>query len=139
MKYIRVLLFALLAFVSCTNGPDPIEPKNTYSVENLTDVDIIAHYTILADYVFWEQPRKNYTDSCLISADTITNLPLDKYGFYVSDSPSELFERIVFISTNGDTLLHLYPIEDSLWEDSISVSDYGYQVRNHHWLYKFSK
>lgn len=137
MKYIQIILYStLLVFLtSCGSGPEPLNPKNTYSVENLTDADMVAHYTILAHHSF---PRKDFTDSCHVSANTITNLPLDKYGFYVSNYPSELFERIVFLSTNGDTLRILYPIEDSAWEDSISISDYGYKVGNHHWLYKFS-
>jgi hypothetical protein len=124
--------------VGC-NGPDPIDPKNTYSVENQTEQDVNVVYTITKDHIFWELPRRNYTDSCVAFTEATTQLPLDKYGFYVSSTPSEMFEKVVFLSISGDTLRVLYPIDDSLWVDSISIVDYGYKVRNYHWLYKLNK
>ena len=127
-----------ICFTNCVTV-DPINPQNTYSIYNLTSEDIKVAYTILPEYIYWEQPTHCFTDSCFVFANTTTQIPLNKYGFYVSECPSRLFERIVILSIDNDTLKSLFPIDDTLWKDSVSISDYGYKVANHHWLYKFTK
>ena len=133
-----VVLLIAICFSNCVTV-DPINPQNTYSIDNLTPEDIKVAYTILPEHIFWERPARSFTDTCFVFANTTTQLPLNKYGFYVSECPSRLFERIVILSADNDTLKLLFPIDDTLWQDSISVSDYGYIVRNHNWLYEFTE
>ena len=134
-----ICFFLFLFCIMGCNGPDPIDPKNTYSIENQTEENVKVLYTILAEHIYWENPRTNYTDSCMANSNAITTLPLDKYGFYISDMPSQLFESIIFISTKNDTLQILRPIDDTEWKMSESIADYGYKVKNCNWLYKFTK
>lgn len=134
---LAVLLIAI-CFSNCTTV-DPIPPQNTYSIANQTSADIKVVYTILPEHIFWERPAQSFIDSCFVFANTTTQMPLNKYGFYVSEYPSRLFERIAFLTIDNDTLTSLFPIDDTLWQDSITVSDYGYKVPNHNWIYHFTK
>ena len=104
-RHLLNTIIVLLFVICCTTClvVEPIEPQNTYSIDNLTQKDVKVVYTILPEFIFWEHPAQSFTDSCFVFANTRTQIPLNKYGFYVSECPSRLFERIVILSIENDT------------------------------------
>ena len=129
MKRIQFILLMVLCV--CCNScyeTEPVSPKNTFSICNQTDADVKVGYVISDKYA-----KIQPSGICTAKANETRVLPLSN----ISALPSELFERIVFLSMDGDTLREVYPIEDADWEYSESISDYGYQVANHYWTYSF--
>ena len=139
MKCVKYLSFFVIVgcLTNCTSGPDPIEPKNTFEIDNRTVDDIKVVYTISEEYVYWEQRKISFTDSCVANAYKSTQLPIDKYGIQAY-YPSQLFKSVMLLSLKGDTLQVLSPVDDSLWNYSESVSYYGYKVTNSHWKYIYN-
>lgn len=130
--YLLVLITCLI-MVSCFGGPDPIEGRNTYSIENMTDENIKIIYTYVNNF----GSLSGKSDSSIIEP-RINKTLNDFRGGYPDYGPSKIYKSIIFLSYQNDTLYNMNVINDDTWILIDSVVDYGYKVGYYHWLYKFS-
>ena len=142
MKTIRIilLLFIVACFFSC-NEIDPIDGQNTFTIDNKTNDTIKLVYSIT--------PEVGAGLGGKTSTETIS--PQQKTKFLVlyigapQVSPNYVFEKLVFLSSDNDTLRILNEINDNEWiqTDSVRVGylkpGRPFEVWFIDWTYTFSK
>ena len=142
MKTLRIilLLFIVACFFSC-NEIDPIDGENTYTIDNKTNETIKVSYC-LASQMGEGLAGKTSTET--IAPQQKTRFLL-LYGGVMRWSPSYVFEKLVFLSSDNDTLRVFREINDNEWilTDSVSIScikpGYPFDVWFLDWTYTFSK
>lgn len=128
--YSLILSLCSILFISC-NRTEFLYSTSSFYVLNQTKKDVIISYVIT-------NPYNHVVDSNtqILPAKDTTRLQIDS----ITAHPSLLFDRMLFLSQNNDTLLIISSVEDLDWEYTQGKVDYGgYMLTEHRWLYKFSK
>ena len=119
MKTLRIiLLFFIVAFCFSCNEVDPIDGENTYTIDNKTNEAIKVSYC-LATQMGEGLAGKSSTET--IAPQQKTRFLL-LYGGVLRWSPSYVFEELVFLSSDNDTLRVFSEIDDNEWIQTDSVS-----------------
>lgn len=135
MKCVRslFLLSVLCAFSACIII-DPLEPLSEFHVQNMSEDSVICIYHCCAPELSNQQ-----NEIRLASGEQRIMYQEDKNDtLSLSGLPHYNFRDMLFTSTNGDTLLYLSSIVDSLWlqyDTTFYKGVYG----GHRWIYKFYK
>lgn len=134
MKYFRhTLCLLMIFFCSCINGPDPFDPLNEFHVQNMTDDSIVCQYHCVSKSV------SNANVIKLASGEQgILYRQEENDTLYNSGLPHYNFVDMLFASMNGDTLLYMNPIIDSMWIQ-YDTTFYHNVYGGHRWIYKFYK
>ncbi len=130
IRYILILSLCSIIFVSC-NRSEILYSTSSFFVLNQTSEDVKISYVMI-------HPYNHVVDSniCILSAKEATRLPIDS----LTSQPSILFNRMVFLSQDDDTLKVLSSIDDSDWGYSQGMIEYGgYIIKELRWLYRFNK
>lgn len=132
-KLIYIYFGIICIFLTNCVTVDPIEGQTSFSIENMTKEYIKILYT------YGENVGSLSGTSDYIVIDPNMTSVLDIFrGGDPTHKPSYIYGRIIFISSQNDTLYNMSNINNDEWILTDSIKDYGgYQVGYYHWLYKF--
>lgn len=130
---LSIVLVVGILLSGCINGPDPFDPLSEFHIQNMSEDSVICIYHCRALSI--SQPNE------IRLANGEQKI---MYGFNKNDTlsaaglPHYNFKDLLFVSTNGDTLLYLSSIVDSLWIQ-YDTTFYNGVYGGHRWIYKFYK
>lgn len=124
-------LSAILMLGSCTN----VHLTGAHYVENYRSDSIMVKYTLQS----WIEPyEQTITDSFYVPAQYATPFMLDSVPGGEIKPPSQLFESIIVLSLNGDTLLCLPKNSDDKWLKTQEIAYPSLYKRVDIWIYKLA-
>jgi hypothetical protein len=130
IRYLLILFLCSIILAGCYRT-EFLHSTSSFYVLNQTSEDVKISYVIT-------NPYNHVVDSniCILPAKEATRLPIDS----LTSQPSILFNRMVFLSQDDDTLKVISSINDSDWGYSQGMIEYGgYIIKELRWLYRFNK
>ncbi len=124
-NYIPTIIIFITIVCTCTKCEiDPSWPISKYYIENTTDDTLVCQY------------HYSRYDTCGVNCISIASKET-KILHYTNEQDtldiSYTFEDMLFMSTQGDTLLYFNPVPDSIWtiEDRYADSEslWGYRLK----------
>ena len=122
----------MLTISSCIHGPDPFDPLHEYHVMNVSDDSIVCRYHCTNTSI------KNINEIILSSEETkIMYFSNTNDTLSASGLPHYVLKDMLFVNTNGDTILYINPIVDSAWI-AYDTTFYHNVYGGKKWIYKFN-